>query len=176
MEAGFDIVEVHGAHGYLLNQFASPYTNHRDDEYGGNFANRIHFPLQVVRQVAAQLADGSPLFYRLGADDFTPGGLTAVDGQKIAVELVRAGVDVIDVSGGLIGSGRDRFTEQGYFVPLAAGIREAAGVPVIGVGNITEPEFADKVIWEGTVDMVAVGRALLSDPEWALKAAQRLGA
>ncbi|MDO8672333.1 MAG: tRNA-dihydrouridine synthase, partial [Dehalococcoidia bacterium] len=116
-----------------------------------------------------------PLFYRLGANDFLSGGLTADEGRQAAKALVEAGVDVIDVSGGLCGSRPIRFTEQGYYVPLAEGVKRAAKVPVVGVGNIRDPEYADRVIREGRVDLVAIGRGLLAEPFWARRAAEQLG-
>ncbi|MDO8673455.1 MAG: NADH:flavin oxidoreductase [Dehalococcoidia bacterium] len=175
VEAGFDLVELHGAHGFLLSQFLSPLTNARNDSYGGDASRRLAFPRQVVSAMRKRIGPDFPLFYRLGADDFLPGGLTAADGQQAALALVEAGADVIDVSGGLTGSGRDRLTEQGFFVSLAEGVRKVAKAPVIGVGNIREPEYADRVVREERIDLVAIGRALLSDPLWAQKAAERLG-
>ena len=173
--AGFDIVELHGAHGYLLGQFLSPLTNHRGDRYGGDLNGRLTFAREVIAAVRKTVGRHFPLFYRLGADDLTPGGLRPEDGRRAAGLLARAGIDVIDISGGYGGTGRDRFPEQGFFVPLAEGVRQAAGIPVIGVGNIREADYADRVVREGRIDLVAVGRALLADPLWARKAAKRLG-
>jgi 2,4-dienoyl-CoA reductase-like NADH-dependent reductase (Old Yellow Enzyme family) len=172
--AGFDAVEIHGAHGYLLNQFVSPVTNRRTDEYGGSVENRLRFPRQVIAAVKRAVGDEMLVLYRFGADDMTPGGLTADDAEVIAPMLADAGVDILDVSGGLGGSGRDRFSEQGYFVLLAARVRRAAGIPAIGVGNVREPEYADRVIRDGLVDLIAVGRAQIADPNWAAKARQAL--
>ena len=175
MEAGFDSVELHGAHGFLLSQFLSPYTNQRNDAYGGNLAGRLTFPLEVIKEVKTRLGENTPLFYRFGADDMLEGGLTRQEGKLAAQHLERAGVDVIDVSGGIGGDGQRSFTEQGYFVPLAEGIKETVKVPVIGVGNITEPEYADSIVREQKVDLVAVGRLLLSNPEFPKQAAEKLG-
>ena len=175
VEAGFDSVELHGAHGFLLCQFLSPYANHRNDEYGGNLANRLRLPTEVIKEVKARLGENMPLFYRFGADDMIEGGLTRQEAKLAAQHLEQVGVDVIDVSGGIGGDGQRSFTEQGYFVPLAEGIKEVVKVPVIGVGNITEPEYADRIIRERKVDMVAVGRALLSNPDFPRQAAQKLG-
>jgi NADPH2 dehydrogenase len=174
VEAGFDSVELHGAHGYLLCQFLSPYANQRNDEYGGNLAKRLLFPTKVIKEVKTKLGKNMPLFYRFGADDMLDGGLTRQEAKLAAQHLEQAGVDVIDVSGGIGGDGRMSFTEQGYFVPLAEGIKEMVKVPVIGVGNITDSEFADSIIRERKVDMVALGRKLLSDPEFPKQAAQKL--
>ena len=175
LEAGFDAVELHGAHGFLLGQFLSPYTNRRSDEYGGSREGRLRFPLEVVGEVKSGLGGKIPLFYRFGADDMIDGGLTRDEAKLIAPLLERAGVNVIDVSGGLGGSGQDRFSEQGYFVPLAQAIKETAMIPVIGVGNITEPEYADAIVRERKVDLVAFGRILLSNPDFPKFAARKLG-
>ncbi len=175
IEAGFDSVELHGAHGYLLCQFLSPYTNNRNNAYGGTLAKRLLYPLAVLKQVQTRLVENIPLFYRLGADDMVEGGLTRQEAKLAARHLEQTGVDVIDVSGGLGGDGQERFTEQGYFVSLAEGIKGMVKVPVIGVGNITEPEYADRIVLEQRVDMVAFGRMLLSNPEFPKQAAQKLG-
>ena len=175
IEAGFDSVELHGAHGYLLCQFLSPYTNRRDDSYGGDLAGRLLFPLEVIKEVKIRLGENVPLFYRFGADDMVEGGLTRQEAKLAARHLEQAGVDVIDVSGGLGGDGQNRFTKQGYFVPLAEGIKRMVKVPVIGVGNITEPEYADRIVREQRVDMVAFGHTLLSNPEFPKQATQKLG-
>lgn len=175
MDAGFDAVELHGAHGFLLCQFLSPLTNHRKDKYGGDSEGRLRFPLEVIAEVKRRIGKKTPLFYRFGADDMVEGGITSQDGKLIAPRLERAGVDVIDISGGLGGSGHERLTEQGYFVPLAHTIKQAVGVPVVGVGNITEPEYADTIVREGKVDLVAFGHKLLSDPDYPKFAARKLG-
>ena len=134
----------------------------------------MRLPLEIVAEVRNQAGADYPIRYRLGADDMTPGGLTIQDGRHIATAIVEAGVNAIDVSGGLVGGEHPTIKRQGYFVPMAEEIRRAARVPVIGVGGITEPEYADRVIREGRVDMVAVGRAILNDPGWARKAADIL--
>jgi 2,4-dienoyl-CoA reductase-like NADH-dependent reductase (Old Yellow Enzyme family) len=175
MEAGCDAVELHGAHGFLIGQFLSPYTNRREDAYGGDLVGRLRFPTEVIRGVSAKLEGKLPVFYRFGADDMVEGGLTPREARSAAPLLEQAGVDVLDISGGLGGGGSDRFSEQGYFVPLAQGIKETVKIPVIGVGNITEAEYADRIVREGRVDLVAVGRKLLSDPEFPRQAAQKLG-
>ncbi len=175
MEAGFDSIELHGAHGFLLCQFLSPYTNRRNDAYGGDLAGRILFPLEVIKEVKTKLGEDVPLFYRFGADDMLEGGLTRQEGKVAARHLEQTGVDVIDVSGGIGGDGQRLYTEQGYYVPLAEGIKETVKVPVIGVGNITEPEYADRIVREHKVDLVAVGRLLLSNPEFPKQAAEKLG-
>ena len=171
--AGFDAVEVHGAHGYLLSEFASPLTNQRADEYGGSLEGRFRLTMEILREVRSRLGAAYPLFYRFGADDLLPGGLTPADARAIAPGLVEAGADVLDISGGVGGYG-ERFKDEGYFVPLAQGVKQASGATVVGVGNIRDPHYADRVVREGSVDLVAVGRAQLQDAEWAAKAAAAL--
>ena len=175
VEAGIDSVELHGAHGFLLCQFLSPYANKRQDEYGGNLAGRLLFPTEVIKEVKNRLGKNVPLFYRFGADDMLEEGLTRQEAKLAAQHLEQVGVDVFDVSGGIGGDGQRSFTEQGYFVPLAVGIKEVVKVPVIGVGHITEPEYADRIIRERKVDLVAIGRVLLSNPDFPKQAAQKLG-
>ncbi|MGB9868105.1 MAG: tRNA-dihydrouridine synthase [Bacillota bacterium] len=169
-EAGFDAVEIHGAHGYLLNQFTSPLTNHRTDVYGGSLENRWRFPIQVVRAVREAVGKDYPVIYRIGADDYMPGGITLEESVQAVSWLIEAGVDMLDVSGGLCGAYPDWAKEPGYFVPLARRIKQVAKVPVIGVGGISDPRFAEKLVAEGQVDLVAVGRAMLKDPDWVSKA------
>jgi len=174
MRAGFDGVEVHGAHGFLLNQFFSPLVNRRGDKYGGSLENRIRFPLEVVESIKERVG-GRLLLYRLGSDDLDPKGTHIEDSQKFAKKLEQAGVNIIDVSGGLCGSRPEQLQgKQGYFIPQAQQIKKAVDIPVIGVGGITEPHYADKLIREEKVDLVAVGRELLKNPEWAIKAIKTL--
>ncbi len=167
--AGFDAVEIHGAHGHLLNQFLSPLANRRTDSYGKDLEGRMRFPLEVVREVRDVVKD-RPLLFRLGADDRMPGGLTLEDGKKIAVKLASEGIDVIDVSGGLCGHLPSDLKEEGFFVHLAEGIKNVVEIPVIAVGGIVSMDFADRIIRDGRADLVAVGRAMLRDPDWAAKA------
>jgi len=172
--AGFDGVEVHGAHGFLLNQFFSPLTNRRGDNYGGSLENRLRFPMEVVDRVKEKMG-GRLLLYRLGSDDLDPAGTSIKDSKKFAVKLEDAGVDIIDVSGGLCGSRPTQLQGiQGYFIPQAQQIKKVVDIPVIGVGGITDPQYADTLIRHGVVDLVAVGRKLLKDPDWAIKAIETL--
>jgi 2,4-dienoyl-CoA reductase-like NADH-dependent reductase (Old Yellow Enzyme family) len=176
VKAGFDGVELHGAHGYLLNQFFSPLLNKRSDEFGGSLENRMRFPLLVVERVRRLLGYGL-LLYRLGADDLAPNGTHVEDAVAFALKLEAAGVDVLDVSGGMCGSEPKQLREiKGYFVPQAHEVKKAVKVPVIGVGGIRDAEFANRLVCDGLVDLVAVGRALWHDNEWALKAAQTIRA
>jgi NADPH2 dehydrogenase len=170
VKAGFDGVELHGAHGFLLNQFFSPLTNHRRDTYGGTLHRRMQFPLDVVDRVKDRVG-GKLLLYRIGADDLDPAGTTMDDAIAFARRLVDAGVDIIDVSGGICGSRPPTLQGiPGFFIPQAQRIKAAVPVPVIGVGGITDPQYANQLIHEERVDLVAVGRALLQDPAWAQKA------
>jgi 2,4-dienoyl-CoA reductase-like NADH-dependent reductase (Old Yellow Enzyme family) len=171
VKAGFDGVELHGAHGYLLNQFFSPLLNKRDDEYGGCLEGRMCFPLEVVEAVRRQLGRDKLLFYRVGSDDLSPCGTHIEDGIVFSKKLVAAGVDVLDVSGGMCGSNPKQFKDvRGYFVSQAAAVKCEVSVPVIGVGGIREAEFADSLVQEGKVDLVAVGIALWRDAQWAQNA------
>ncbi len=175
VEAGFDSIEIHGAHGFLLSEFASPYSNHRTDEYGGSLENRMRFPIEVITAVREAAGPGFPLLYRFGASDFLQGGLALDEAQKIAPMLVEAGIDIIDVSGGLCGSRpKDLGDMQGFFVPMAQSIKSVVTVPVIAVGAITDAIFANSVIAEEKADLVAVGRALLKNPNWAREALEQL--
>lgn len=172
MKAGFDGVEVHGAHGFLLNQFFSPLTNRRSDKYGGSLENRMRFPLGVVKKIR-EVTSGKVLMYRLGADDLNPAGTRIASSKRFGLKLQDAGVDIIDVSGGVCGSRPGKLQGiQGYFVAQAHQIKEVVNVPVVGVGGIKESSYADRLVREGIVDLVAVGRAILKDPEWAIKALQ----
>ena len=174
IKAGFDGVELHGAHGFLFNQFLSPLLNKRKDKYGGSLENRIRFPLMTVEKVRDSLK-GRLLLYRLGADDLNPNGTRIEDSATFAVKLEQHGVDIIDVSGGMCGSEPKQLQKvKGYFVPQAYEIKKAITAPVIGVGGITKAEYADKLIRDGKIDLVAVGRKLWKDPQWAEKAVERL--
>ena len=174
VKAGFDGVELHGAHGYLLNQFYSPLFNRREDEFGGSLDKRMRFPLLVAEKIRQRLGDRL-LLYRLGSDDLAPHGTHIEDSVVFAKRLEASGVDILDVSGGMCGSEPRQLRQvKGYFVPQAAAIKKAVNVPVIGVGGVTEVEFADKLVSEGKVDLVAVGRAFWSDSQWAEKAIETL--
>ncbi|MFW6035637.1 MAG: NADH:flavin oxidoreductase [Halothermotrichaceae bacterium] len=172
-KAGFDMVEVHGAHGYLLNQFISPLTNQRNDNYGGSLENRSRFPLEVVEAVRNVLGKDYPLFFRLGCDDFLPDGLTVEDGIKIAPKLAAAGVDVIDLTGGLRGY-EPAGNEEGFFVYLAEAIKPVTDAYILITGGIKTADFASKIVEENKTDLVGVGRALLKDKLWAKKAVEIL--
>lgn len=172
--AGFDGVELHGAHGFLLNQFTSPLTNHRTDAYGGTSEKRMRFPLELVKQIKMRIGNHL-LLYRLGADDLDPKGVTMNESITFATKLVNAGVDILDVSGGICGSRPQQLQDTpGFFVPQANQIKVHVPVSVIGVGGIVDPEFANALIVNNEVDLVAVGRAILKDPLWAHQALHNL--
>jgi 2,4-dienoyl-CoA reductase-like NADH-dependent reductase (Old Yellow Enzyme family) len=172
--SGFDGVELHGAHGYLLNQFFSPLFNRREDDFGGSLEKRMRFPLLIVEKVRRILGDRL-LLYRLGSDDLAPSGTHIEDSIAFAQRLEASGMDIIDVSGGMCGSEPRQLRQvKGYFVPQASEIKKAIKVPVIGVGGITDAEYADKLVIEGKVDLVAVGRAFWTDSQWAEKALETL--
>lgn len=174
VKADFDGIELHGAHGYLLCQFFSPLLNKRTDEFGGNLENRMRFPLMVVEKVK-QCLGKKLLLYRLGADDLAPYGTHVEDAIVFAKRLQDLGVDILDISGGMCGSEPKQLRDVvGYFIPQAEAIKQAVKVPVIGVGGITEAEYADKLVYEGRVDLVAVGRAFWKDAQWAEKAINKL--
>jgi len=169
--AGFDAVEIHGAHGYLVGQFLSPYSNKRADEYGGSLENRARFPLEVLAKVRETVGENYPVLYRLSSEEFVTGGLTIEDIKEFAPMLVEHGIDAIHVSGGVYESAamiiQPAAVPQGVYVSNASAIKEAIGsrVPVIVVGRIKDPAMAEDIIRTGKADMIAMGRALLADPE-----------
>ncbi len=176
VQAGFDGVEIHGAHGFLLNQFYSPITNHRTDDYGGSLENRIRLPLQVVQEVKRKIGTRL-LLYRLGSVDLELMGTQIEDSQYFGRALANAGVDILNVSGGLCGGAPSVLAvREGFFVPQAEAIKSKVDVPVIGVGGVRTPKYADQAIKDGSVDFIAVGRALRTDADWALKAVKYLKA
>jgi NADPH2 dehydrogenase len=172
-DAGFDAVEVHAAHGFLLSQFLSPLTNRREDAYGGSLENRARIHMEVLTGIRNRIGPRRPVFFRLGVHDETPGGLELDESCTVAEQLARLGVDLSDVSGGLQGS-RGAGGGAGYFVPYAAAIKTRLEIPVLVTGGIRDPVFADRIVREGQADLVGIGRAMLEDPEWARKAIQIL--
>lgn len=173
VQSGYDAVMLHGAHGYLLQQFLSPLVNHRDDNWGGDFERRLNFPLAVVQAVRAAIGE-TPLLYRMSVDDFLEGGLTVEDSEIIAPRLCEAGVDAIDISCGSLDKVEvivePMSVAEGWRLPMARRIREATGKPVICAGVIRRPEMADAAVAAGDTDMISLGRALLADPMWPIKA------
>jgi 2,4-dienoyl-CoA reductase-like NADH-dependent reductase (Old Yellow Enzyme family) len=173
--AGFDVVEVHAAHGYLLHEFLSPASNTRDDEYGGSFANRIRFCLEVVDTVRSVWPDRLPVFVRISATDWIENGWDIEQSIELARALKLRGVDLVDCSsGGNVASARIQLG-PGYQVPFAERIRKEANIPTGAVGLITEAAQANAIIAEGRADCVLLARELLRDPYWPLRAARELG-
>jgi 2,4-dienoyl-CoA reductase-like NADH-dependent reductase (Old Yellow Enzyme family) len=170
--AGFDVVELHAAHGYLLFQFLSPLSNHRTDRYGGPLENRARLLLEVVDAVRAVWPSGKPLFVRLSATEWTEGGFTVEEATEVARMLAGRGVDLVDVSTG--GNVLAKIpAAPGYQVPMARAVR-AAGLPVSAVGLITEPAQAQAILDDGSADVVSLARVALREPSWPLRAAAEL--
>ncbi|MGW5771201.1 NADH:flavin oxidoreductase/NADH oxidase [Streptomyces longwoodensis] len=176
LAAGFEVVELHGAHGYLIHEFLSPHSNHRTDAYGGSFENRARFALEVVDAVRAVWPEDKPLFFRVSATDWLEeDGWTADDTVRLARDLHAHGVDLVDVSTG--GNAPVRIpTGPGYQVPFAARVKAETPMPVAAVGLITGVEQAEKIVANGEADAVLLGRELLRNPSWARHAARALGA
>jgi 2,4-dienoyl-CoA reductase-like NADH-dependent reductase (Old Yellow Enzyme family) len=172
--AGFDFVEIHGAHGYLLHEFLSPLANQRTDQYGGSFENRVRLPLEVVDAVRAAWPEHLPLFMRISATDWAEGGWTPDESVELARRLREHGVDLVDVSsGGLVPHAKIP-AGPGFQVPFAERVRKEAGVPTAAVGLITEPTQANEIVKKGQADIVLLAREMLRDPYWALHAAEAL--
>jgi NADPH2 dehydrogenase len=174
-EAGFDGVEIHSAHGYLLNQFYSPLTNKRSDKYGGNVLNRIRIHLDVIAAVRSVVGNDFPVFLRLGADDHIKGGTTIEDSVIASREFEKAGINILDISGGFSGYSIPGLTGQGFFAPLTEAIKKAVSIPVILTGGITEAKAAEQLLAEGKADLIGVGRAIYKDSTWAKQALESLG-
>lgn len=172
---GFDVIEIHAAHGYLLHQFMSPLSNQRTDEYGGDFAARTRLMREVATEVRAAIPDTTPLFVRISATDWTEGGWDVEDSVRLAAELKALGVDLIDVSSGGNVPNAQIPVGPGYQVPLAATVRRDAGILTAAVGLITEPEQAEEILASGAADAVLLARAMLRNPHWAQFAAEALG-
>lgn len=172
-QAGFDVIDLHAAHGYLLFEFLSPFSNQRTDEYGGDFAGRTRLLLEVVDAVRAVWPSGKPLFVRLSATEWLDGGWTVEESTELARLLGEHGVDLVDVSsaGNVLAKIPN---EPGYQVPLAAAVR-TSGVPVTAVGRITEPAQAQAILDDGQADAVMLGRVALREPAWPQRAAAELG-
>ena len=175
LAAGFQAVEVHAAHGYLLHEYLSPLSNQRTDAYGGSFENRIRFPLEVTAAVRTEWPEHLPLFVRISATDWTPGGWDVDQSVELARRLAQEGVDLIDVSSGGLAPQQKVEVGPGYQVPFAERIRREAGVCTGAVGLIVKPEQAEAIICEGRADAVLIARQSLRDPYWPLHAARELG-
>jgi 2,4-dienoyl-CoA reductase-like NADH-dependent reductase (Old Yellow Enzyme family) len=176
LSAGFDLVELHYAHGYLMNEFLSPLSNRRRDDYGGTLENRMRLPLRIARAVRAIWPEDRPLFVRVSASDWVEGGWDLAQTVALARELKALGVDLLDCSsGGLIHDAKIPLG-PGYQVPFAAAVRKETGLPTAAVGMITEPAQAEGIIAGGEADAVFLARQLLREPTFALRAARELGA
>lgn len=175
LDAGFDVLEIHGAHGYLLHQFLSPLSNLRQDEYGGSLENRARLLLRVVDAVRAAAGDAVPVFVRISATDHADGGFTEQEAAVVGGWATERGADLIDVSSGGLVAHQKISVFPGYQVPLASTVRQGGRIPVSAVGLITAAEQAEQVLAEGSADAIFAGREWLRDPHFALRAAHELG-
>jgi 2,4-dienoyl-CoA reductase-like NADH-dependent reductase (Old Yellow Enzyme family) len=176
LDAGFEVAEIHMAHGYLMHEFLSPLTNQRTDEYGGSFANRTRLPLRVARAVREVWPDRRPVFSRISCIDWVKGGWDLPQSIELSRRLKDLGIDLIDCSSGGIVPYAKIELGPGYQVPFAEAIRRDAEIATGAVGMITEPRQAEQIVLTGQADAVLLARALLRDPYWPLHAAQELGA
>ena len=175
VEAGFKVIEIHAAHGYLFNSFLSPLTNHRIDRYGGSFENRARFLLRVTKDLRATIPAGMPLFVRLSCVDWVDGGWTLEDSIRLSIQLKELGVDLIDCSSGAVSPTAKIPVGPGYQTAFAAAIRAQAKIPTAAVGMITEAHQAETILRTGQADMVFLAREMLRDPYWPARAAKELG-
>jgi 2,4-dienoyl-CoA reductase-like NADH-dependent reductase (Old Yellow Enzyme family) len=176
LEAGFKIIEIHAAHGYLLHEFLSPLSNQRTDNYGGSLENRMRLTLRVAARVRALVPDDRPVFVRISATDWVEGGWDAAQSVVLSRHLKDLGIDLIDVSSGALTPKARIPVSKGYQVPFARQIRNETGIMTGAVGLITESDYANEIITGGDADLVFIARELLREPYWALKAQQALGA
>lgn len=175
VRAGFEAIELHAAHGYLLHQFLSPISNRRGDGYGGSLDNRMRYPLEIFEAVRAALPQDMPLLVRISASDWIEGGWDADQSVVFCAALKASGCDMVDVSSGGLDRRQQIPTGPGYQLRFAGKIRREAGIPTMAVGQITAPEQAESVIASGQADMVALARGMLWDPRWTWRAAVALG-
>lgn len=174
LTAGFKVLEIHAAHGYLLHEFLSPLSNHRQDHYGGSLENRMRLVLGVAERLRGIMPDGLPLFVRISATDWVEGGWDIEGSVALAKALKPLGVDLIDVSSGALVPTARIPVAKGYQVPFARRIRQEADIRTGAVGIITDPLYANEIITGGDANLVLLARELLREPYWALKAAQTL--
>ncbi|WP_041682752.1 NADH:flavin oxidoreductase/NADH oxidase [Pusillimonas sp. T7-7] len=174
LAAGFEVLELHMGHGYLLHQFLSPLSNTRNDDYGGGFEQRIAFPLQLTKAVREVWPDHLPLFVRISATDWIDGGWSVEDSIAFASLLASAGVDLVDCSSGSVVPDSRGPAAPGFQAPLAAAVRKGANIATAAVGLITEPQQAEDILASGQADLIFLARALLRDPYWPLRAQQEL--
>ena len=166
IKAGYDGVEIHSAHAYLLNQFLSPITNKRTDEYGGSMDNRLRFLLETMAKVREAIGDKAVLAVRLGGCDYMEGGNTEEDAVYAAQAIEKAGADLIDLSGGMCRYIRKGHTEPGYFRSMSEKVKAAVSVPVVLTGGVRTLEDAEKLLQEGAADLIGAGRVIYADPAW----------
>ncbi|MFT4260603.1 NADH:flavin oxidoreductase/NADH oxidase [Microbacterium sp.] len=176
IDAGFDVVEIHAAHGYLLHQFLSPLSNERTDEYGGSLEGRARLLLRVLDAVRAEVGDAVPVFVRISATDHAEGGFDAAEASIVSAWASEHGADLIDVSSGGLVAHQSIDVFPGYQVGLAADVRRGGRIPTSAVGLITAAEQAEQVLVDGAADAIFVGREWLRDPHFGLRAAHVLGA
>ena len=172
---GLDAIELHGAHGYLLHEFLSPLSNLREDDYGGSLDNRMRFPLEIVDAVRSAVPGGMAVGMRISATDWVEGGWEIEQSVRFAHELKARGCDFIHVSTGGLSPLQQIALEPGYQIAYAQRIKRETGMPTIGVGLITEPEHAERILQDGEADVIGLARAMLYDPRWPWHAAARLG-
>jgi 2,4-dienoyl-CoA reductase-like NADH-dependent reductase (Old Yellow Enzyme family) len=173
---GFDLIEMHGGHGYLIHQFLSPLSNQREDEYGGSLENRIRFPLEVFGAMRAKWPADKPMGIRLSATDWVEGGWTPDEAVVFARELKKLGCDYIDVTSAGLDPRQEIPLSAGYQVPFSEQVRNEADITTMSVGLIGDPHQAEEIISSGKADFVVLGRGMLYDPRWAWHAAEELGA
>ncbi len=176
LTAGFDLVELHFAHGYLMNEFLSPLANQRRDDYGGSLENRMRLPLRLAKTVRALWPEERPLFVRVSASDWLEGGWDLPQTLTLARAFKELGVDLLDCSSGGIAPGANIPLAPGYQVPFAAAVRRETGLPTAAVGLITDPAQAEGIVTLGEADAIFLARQLLREPNFALRAAHVLGA
>lgn len=175
VRAGFDAIEIHAAHGYLIHEFLSPLTNQRQDEFGGSLENRARLLLEIVKAMRSVMPESMPLMIRFSATDYREGGWDLEQTKEVAKWCAEAGTDLFDISSGGLITGVKIPTGPGYQVPLAIGVGEVIDQPVAAVGQITTSAQAEKILSSGGVDVIAIARASLRDPYWPLRAAAELG-
>ena len=166
IEAGYDGVEIHCAHAYLLNQFYSPMINKRTDQYGGSLENRLRFLMETINAVRQAVGVDIPIAVRLGGADYLPGGSKEEDAVEAAILLEKAGIDLLDISGGMCFFLRPGHLEPGYFSSMTEKIKAKVSIPVLLTGGIKKVEDAERLLTEGKADMIGVGRALMKDAGW----------
>ena len=174
-DAGFDAIEIHAAHGYLIHQFLSPLTNQRDDIYGGDLENRARFLLEIVSGIRAEVGEGMPIMVRFSATDYVEGGWDETQTSTVAAWCAEAGADLFDISTGGLVTGVTIPSGPGYQVPIAQFVADRVDSPVAVVGQITTGAQAEEILQRGTVEVIMIGRAELRDPMWPFRAAHELG-